>query len=80
MNVFTTQGMEGWFSTRTDKVKAAIAVRINSILIDKTDLKSRTDRKGTTGRTDMAGSMTGLTSSNLNKVPIDGENRFNLLM
>lgn len=62
------------------QVKVVIVVRINSILIDKIDLKSRIDRKGIIGWIDMVGSMIGFISSNFNKVFIDGENRFNLLM
>lgn len=49
------------------QVKAAIVVKTNSIMIDKTDLKSRIDRIGTTGKRDMDDSMIGLTSKTFHK-------------
>ena len=49
------------------QVKAAIVVKTNSIMIDKTDLKNRIDRIGTTGKRDMGDSMIGLTNNSLHK-------------
>ena len=40
-------------------------------MIDKTGLKNRTDRIGTTGKRDMDGSMIGLTSNSSRKHLID---------
>ena len=53
------------------QVKGAIVVKISSIMIDKTGLKNRTDRIGTTGKRDMDDSMTGLTSNSSRRHLID---------
>ena len=49
------------------QVKAVIVVKTNSIMIDRTDLKSMTDRIDTNGKRDMDDSMTGPTSNSFNK-------------